>query len=127
MIHPDYSALSERQAQLLTQPNQPTAGEAGILQRWVNPVLTRDHIPLTWIYDLDQDNNPFFLPRLGINSVFNSGAIKIDGRYYLVARVEGYDRKSFFALASSERPTEGFVFDDYPITLPDVVRAEVDV
>jgi 4-O-beta-D-mannosyl-D-glucose phosphorylase len=125
MLHPEYAPAAERQAGLLARPNTPVEG--GILTRWRHPVLTRDHVPLTWTHDLDAETNPYFLPRLAVNSVFNSGALAWNGRYYLVARIEGADRKSFFGIASSDSPTEGFVFADYPLVLPDTTPGEVDV
>ena len=99
----------------------------GIYERYENPVLTRDHIPPFWKYDFNLSDNPFFMERLGINAVFNSGALYKDGKYYLVARVEGNDRKSFFAVAESDSPTEGFRFWDYPILLPDTCPEETNV
>ena len=77
----------------------------GIYDRYVNPVLTADHAPYFWKYDMNPKTNPYFMERLGINAVLNSGAIYLNGKYYLVARVEGNDRKSFFAVAESDKPT----------------------
>lgn len=94
----------------------------GIYDRYVNPVLTADHAPYFWKYDMDPKTNPYFMERLGINAVLNSGALYMNGKYYLVARVEGNDRKSFFAVAESDKPTEGFRFHDYPVLLPDTER-----
>jgi len=111
---------------LVTRPNEPVEGGSGVLQRWANPVLTRAHVPPHWRYDLDAGSNPLCLERLGVNAVFNSGAIYLNGRYYLAARVEGSDRKSFFALASSDRPAEGFRFERI-IELPDTQPEEVNV
>ena len=99
----------------------------GIYDRYENPVLTRDHIPPFWMYDFDEKTNPHFMQRLGVNAVFNSGAIYHEGKYYLVARVEGNDRKSFFAVAESDKATEGFKFRDYPIRLPDTCPEETNV
>ena len=99
----------------------------GIYDRWVYPVLTREHIPLTWKYDMDPKTNPYFMERLGVNAVFNSGAIYLDGKYYLVARVEGNDRKSFFGVAVSDSGVDGFQFTDYPILLPDMYPEETNV
>lgn len=90
----------------------------GIFDRYNNPVLTSEHIPIEWRYDLNEETNPYFLERIGVNAVFNSGAIYLDGKYVLVARVEGYDRKSFFAVARSDNGVDNFVFDKYPIILP---------
>ena len=74
----------------------------GIYDRYIYPVLTREHIPLTWQYDLNEETNPYFMKRLGVNAVMNSGAIELNGKYYLVARIEGDDRKSFFGVAESD-------------------------
>lgn len=90
----------------------------GIFDRYENPVLTNEHIPLEWRYDLNEETNPYLLERIGVNAVFNSGAVYLDGKYVLVARVEGYDRKSFFAVARSDNGTDNFVFDKYPVKLP---------
>ncbi len=91
----------------------------GIYNRYKFPVLTRDHVPLFWKYDLNPETNPHLMERNGVNATMNSGAIYLNGKYYLVARVEGNDRKSFFAVAESESPTEGFKFWDYPIFMPE--------
>lgn len=99
----------------------------GIYDRYKYPVLTREHAPLIWQYDLNPETNPFFMKRLGINAVLNSGAIELNGKYYLVARVEGDDRKSFFAVAESDSPVDGFRFWDYPILLPDTCPQETNV
>ena len=99
----------------------------GIYDRYVNPVLTADHAPYFWKYDMDPKTNPYFMERLGINAVLNSGALYMNGKYYLVARVEGNDRKSFFAVAESDKPTEGFRFHDYPVLLPDTEKEETNV
>ena len=99
----------------------------GIYDRYKYPVLTREHAPLIWQYDLNPETNPYFMKRLGINAVLNSGAIELNGKYYLVARVEGDDRKSFFAVAESDRPVDGFRFWDYPILLPDTCPEETNV
>lgn len=99
----------------------------GIYFRYKNPVLTREHIPPAWKYDFDCESNPLFMERLGVNAVFNAGALYLNGKYYLVARVEGNDRKSFFAVAESDSPTEGFRFRDYPIILPDIYPEETNV
>ena len=90
----------------------------GIFDRYENPVLTNEHIPLDWRYDLNEETNPYLLERIGVNAVFNSGAIYLDGKFVLVARVEGYDRKSFFAVARSDNGVDNFVFDKYPVRLP---------
>lgn len=99
----------------------------GIYDRYEYPVLTRDHIPPFWKYDMNPETNPYFMERLGVNAVFNSGAIELNGKFYLVARVEGNDRKSFFAVAESDSGIDGFKFWDYPILLDDVCPDETNV
>lgn len=99
----------------------------GIFDRYVNPVLTRNHVPLFWKYDMNPQTNLNFMERLGINAVMNSGAIYLNGKYCLVARVEGADRKSFFAVAESESGIDGFKFRDYPVRLPDTCAEETNV
>ena len=99
----------------------------GIFDRYQNPVLTREHIPPFWMYDADPETNPYMMQRLGVNAALNSGAIKLNGKYYLVVRMEGMDRKSFFAVAESSSPTEGFRFWDYPVVLPDTQPEETNV
>ena len=99
----------------------------GIYERWTNPVLTRDHIPPFWMYDPNPETNPFMMQRLGVNAVFNSGAILMDGKFTLMARVEGNDRKSFFAVAQSDNGVDGFRFWDEPVLLPDTCPEETNV
>lgn len=99
----------------------------GIYDKYVNPVLTREHIPLEWRYDMNYETNPYLLERIGVNGVFNSGAIYLDGKYILVARVEGYDRKSYFAVARSDNGIDNFVFDRYPVRLPVYGEADTNV
>ncbi len=112
---------------LITRKNEKTDYMGGVYDRYKYPVLTADHAPVIWRYDLDPETNPFFMERLGINAVLNSGAIELDGKYYLVARVEGNDRKSFFAVAESDSPVDGFRFWDYPVLLPDTNPEETNV
>ena len=112
---------------LVEQKNIPVVHSNGIYQRWGNPILTAEHAPVFWRYDLNEQTNPLLLERLGINAVFNSGAIYLEGRYLLVARVEGDDRKSFFAVAESENGTDGFRFWDYPVTMPETERPDTNV
>ena len=127
MIHEKYAGLHEVQEELIMKKNRKTAFYNGIYDRYENPVLTREHIPLHWRYDLDAETNLHFQERLGINAVFNAGAIKLDGRYCLVARVEGNDRKSFFAVAESENGTDGFRFRDFPIIMPPLDEKETNI
>ena len=80
-IHPNYDLLKARQETLLARRNEKSDFYNGIYDRWEHPVLTREHVPIEWCYDLDPETNPYFMERLGINAVFNSGAIKLDGKY----------------------------------------------
>ena len=128
------SEFNERKAKvfdayekLISRKNEKTDYMGGAYDRYKYPVLTADHAPVIWRYDLDPETNPFFMERLGINAVLNSGAIELNGKFYLVARVEGNDRKSFFAVAESDSPVDGFRFWDYPILLPDTNPEETNV
>ena len=127
MYHAEYLRQRERQEALLSRKNRPADFYNGVFTRWEYPVLTRDHAPLHWRYDLDPETNPLFLERLGVNAAFNAGAIELDGKFYLVARVEGNDRKSIFAVAESESGVDGFRFWDYPVELPDTCPEETNV
>lgn len=128
MIHEKYYEVLKRQEKLLSAKNSiNTDFYNGIYDRYEHPVLTREHIPLTWRFDLNKKSNPYFMERLGINAVFNSGAIYLNGKYYLVARIEGNDRKSFFAVAESDSGVDGFRFRDYPILLEDTCPEETNV
>ena len=127
MLHERYIIEREKQEKLLSRKNKKTDFYNGIYDRYEYPVLTREHIPLTWSYDLNPETNPYFMERLGINAVMNSGAIYLNGKYYLVARIEGNDRKSFFGVAESDNGVDGFRFWDYPILLDDVCPEETNV
>ena len=104
--------------QLIEKPNYPIEGN-GVYERWENPILTADHAPLEWRYDFDRTRNPYLMERIGVHATLNSGAIKWKGRYVLVVRVEGNDRKSFFAVAESPNGVDHFEFWPRPITLPE--------
>jgi 4-O-beta-D-mannosyl-D-glucose phosphorylase len=110
--------LSLQHDTLLERPNEPRLPGNGIFLRYQHPVLTEAHTPLFWRYDLDERSNPFLMERFGINGVFNAGAIKWNDRYVLVARVEGWDRKSFFAVAESPNGIDNFRFWDTPVDIP---------
>ena len=112
---------------LITRPNIPIEPGNGIYYRFRYPVITRDHIPISWRYDCDENDNPFFMERLGVNSTFNSGAIELDGRVHLVVRVEGVDRKSFFAIAESESGIDNFRFRERPIVIPETDNPATNV
>ncbi len=123
-----YQELNARYEALIARKN--TVDERrynGIYERWTDPVLTRDHIPPFWMFDPNPATNPHMMQRLGVNAVMNSGAILLDGKFTLVARVEGMDRKSFFAVAQSDTGVDGFRFWDEPIQLPDTCPEETNV
>ncbi len=123
-----YQELNARYEALIAQKNAiDDSRYNGIYDRWVNPVLTREHIPPFWMYDPNPATNPHMMQRLGINAVLNSGAILLDGKFTLVARVEGMDRKSFFAVAQSDNGVDGFRFWDEPVVLPDTCPEETNV
>ncbi len=126
MIHSRYYEELEKQERLIGQKNRKSDFYNGIFDRYENPVLTRAHAPLHWRYDLNEETNPYFMERLGVNAVMNSGAIELNGKFYLVARVEGNDRKSFFAVAESDSGIDGFRFWDYPVRLPDTCPEETN-
>ena len=119
--------VMDKYEKLIECPNNTSDFYNGIFDRYENPVLTAGHIPPFWKFDFDRTTNPFFMERLGVNAVFNSGAIKLGNKYCLVARVEGCDRKSFFAVAESDSPTQGFRFRSRPMLLPDTCPEETNV
>ncbi len=127
MFNSHYHKELDKHEKLIDRKNKMSEQYQGVFDRYIYPVLTRDHIPLFWRYDLNPETNPYFMERLGINAVFNAGAIYLNGKFYIVARVEGNDRKSFFAVAESECGTEGFRFWDYPVMLPDTEPNETNV
>jgi 4-O-beta-D-mannosyl-D-glucose phosphorylase len=126
-MHPNYYVELDKYQRLINRKNVISKVYTGWYDRYEYPVLTNEHIPLFWKYDLDEKTNPYFMERLGVNAVFNSGAIKLNGKYYLVARIEGNDRKSFFGVAESDSPIDGFKFWDYPVELPDTCKHETNV
>lgn len=127
MFKEEYQKQLSRYEEIINRKNKKTDFYNGIYDRYEYPVLTRDHIPLTWKYDLNPETNPYFMERLGVNAVFNAGAVYLDGKYYLVARIEGNDRKSFFGVAVSDNGVDGFRFMDYPILLEDTCAEETNV
>lgn len=128
MLHEKYAEVLKKYEALIGRKNEiDTDFYNGVYDRYKYPVLTRDHIPPTWEYDLNPETNPYFMKRLGINAVLNSGAIELNGKFYLVARIEGDDRKSFFGVAESDNGVDGFRFWDYPILLPDTCPEETNV
>ena len=112
-------ALRQRHEALLQRKNQVVEGGNGIYEKYVYPILTAEHTPLEWKYDFNEQDNPFLMQRIMMNAVLNAGAIKLDGRYLLVCRVEGADRKSFFAVAESPNGIDEWRFWEEPITMPD--------
>ncbi len=127
MIHERYFVEAKKVEAKILEKNKKTEFYNGIFDRYENPVLTRDFIPTTWKYDVCKETNPFFIERLGVNAVMNSGAIYLNDQFHLVVRVEGMDRKSFFAVAQSDTGIDGFHFWDYPILLPDTCKEETNV
>ncbi len=123
----NYTREKEYYETIIQRKNEKTDFYNGIYSRYKYPVLTREHAPLIWRYDLCPETNPYFMERLGINCIFNSGAIELGGKFYLIARVEGSDRKSFFAVAESNSPVDNFRFWDYPVQLPDTEPDETNV
>jgi 4-O-beta-D-mannosyl-D-glucose phosphorylase len=118
--------LAEFEA-LLARSNQRLPSTNGVFCRYRDPVLTREHVPLHWRFDFSETSNPRFLERLGVNAVFNPGAIFHDGKYLLVARVEGADRKSFFGMAECETGVDGFRFWDQPLDIPDGTPPDTNI
>lgn len=127
MIHERYEAEKEKLRRLIAKKNQKADSYNGIYDRYVDPVVTREHIPVEWRFDLNAETNPYFMERLGVNAVMNAGAIELNGKICLVVRVEGNDRKSFFAVAESESGVDGFRFRDEPVVLPDTCPEETNV
>ena len=111
----------------LSKKNTPKSGPTGIYKRYVNPIVTAEHIPLFWRYDLNHASNPHLMERMGINAAFNAGAIEFRGKICLAVRVEGWDRKSFFAIAESDNGIDNFRFRDYPISLPETNDPDINV
>ena len=122
------AALREKQAALLAQPNAPDPRwDNGIYTRWQNPVITAAHVPLEWRYDLNPQTNPFLMERLGVNAALNPGAIEHEGKILLVCRVEGWDRKSFFAIAESQSGVDNFRFWDEPLLMPETDDPDTNI
>ncbi len=119
--------LVEIHEKLITRCNEPKKENNGIYQRYKYPILTPGHTPLFWRYDLNAETNPFLMERFGINSVLNAGAIKLNGKYIVVARVEGADRKSFFAVSESKNGIDNFRFWDYPVNMPETQNPDTNI
>lgn len=121
------SQLKSSHTELIAQKNAKIAWGNGIFNRYKNAIITPEHAPLHWRYDLNVESNPFLMERFGINATFNAGAIKFKEKYLLVVRVEGLDRKSFFAVAESPNGVDNFQFWDYPITLDETENPDGNV
>ena len=111
----------------MTKKNEKLFSQNGLYNKYINPVLTREHAPIHWRYDLNPETNPYFMERIGINATLNSGAIKWNGKYLVCVRVEGNDRKSFFAIAESPNGIDNFRFWERPITLPETDNPDTNV
>ena len=118
---------SDQEALLSRRNETEPSWSNGIFERYRDPVVTAAHVPLDWRYDLDPATNPFLMERLGVNGAFNPGAIELDGRICLVCRVEGYDRKSFFAVAASETGIDTFRFWNMPLVMPETADPDTNV
>ncbi|WP_044480225.1 glycoside hydrolase family 130 protein [Paenibacillus antibioticophila] len=112
---------------LISRKNEALFSENGIYERYANPVLTHAHAPLVWRYDFNPETNPYFMERIGVNAAFNPGAIELDGKFYLIARMEGVDRKSFFAVAESDSGVDGFRLWDHPVVMPETEEEDTNV
>ncbi|MDH7461435.1 glycosidase [Chitinophagaceae bacterium 26-R-25] len=120
MLQTAYDRLIHRSNEIVEESN-------GVYHRYRYPILTAAHAPVFWRYDLNEQSNPYLMERFGINAVLNAGAIKLDEKYYIVARVEGLDRKSFFAVAESENGIDNFVFWDYPVVIPETENPDTNI
>ncbi|MEO5944906.1 MAG: glycosidase [Ferruginibacter sp.] len=119
--------LRDDHEHLVELTNRPDLDSNGIYTRYVNPVLTARHAPVFWRYDIDQVSNPFLMERFSVNAVLNAGAIKLNRKYYLIARVEAGNRKSFFAVAESDNGIDNFKFWDYPVQMPETENADTNI
>ena len=119
--------LTKEYDELISRENEKILPGNGVFERYKYPILTADHPPLEWRYDFNPETNPYLMERFGINAVFNAGAIKFNGKYLIMARVEGHDRKSFFAIAESPNGIDNFRFWEYPVQLPDLSPEETNV
>jgi 4-O-beta-D-mannosyl-D-glucose phosphorylase len=120
MLESAYDKLIHRSNELVEESN-------GVYYRYKYPILTAGHTPVFWRYDLDEQSNPYLMERFGINAVLNAGAIKLNDKYYIVARIEGLDRKSFFAVAESDNGVDNFVFWDYPVVMPETETPDTNI
>lgn len=123
----EFNYLKKRQNKVLKRKNKiDTTFYNGVFNRYKYPILTREHVPLDWRYDLNLQTNPYFIERLGVNAVFNAGAIYFNNYFYLVTRIESTDRKSFFGLCRSKNGIDNFEFIE-PILYNDIDKEETNV
>lgn len=120
-------ALQEAHNKLISRPNRQEELGNGVYERYEYPVVTAQHAPLTWRYDFNREANPFLMERFGINATLNAGALKFNGKYVVVVRVEGIDRKSFFAVAESDNGVDNFRFWERPITMPETGNPSTNI
>ncbi len=123
----NYEQLMRNHQQLINRPNDAIPENSGIISRYEYPVITAEHIPINWRYDLNAASNPYGLERIGVNAAFNAGAIKWNDKYTLVVRVEGRDRKSYFAFADSPDGINKFKFWEKPLLLPQLNDPDINV
>lgn len=127
MIKKKFKLLEHQYESLITRKNEKLKDYNGIYERYKYPIITPNHVPLNWRYDLNPETNPYCIQRIGVNSTFNSGAIKMNNKYIIVVRVEGWDRKSFFAIAESPSGTDNFRFWERPVTMPETEDPDINI
>ncbi|RPI04984.1 MAG: glycosidase [Ignavibacteriae bacterium] len=127
LFHRNVRKLLADQEKLLSRKNVPVKKTNGVFQRYKYPVITTDHVPISWRYDLNIQTNPLLMERLGVNATFNSGAMEFQGKIVLAVRIEGVDRKSFFAIAESSNGVDHFRFWKKPILLPETNDPDINV
>lgn len=121
------ASLEKAYEELVSRKNIKQELGNGIYERYQYPILTAAHAPVFWKYDLDVATNPYLMERFGINAVLNAGAVKWQGKYLVMARVEAVNRKSFFAIAESDNGIDGFKFWDYPILIPETEIPDTNI
>lgn len=119
--------VTDNHNKVISRKNTPKFSINGVFERYEYPALMREDIPLNWRFDFSYERNPMFLERIRVNAIMNSGAIYLNGKYILVARVEGNDRKSYFAIAESDNGVDGFKFKEKPLVLPKVEEIDTNV
>ena len=127
MIKKKLKLLEHQYESLITRKNEKLKDYNGIYERYKYPIITPNHVPLNWRYDFNPETNPYCIQRIGVNSTFNAGAIKMNSKYIIVVRVEGWDRKSFFAIAESPNGKDNFRFWERPVTMPETEDPDINV